>query len=34
MTYNVVLISAAQHSDSVIHIYTFFFNILFHYGLS
>ena len=28
-----VLISTVQHSDSVIHMYTFF-NILFHYGLS
>ena len=27
-------ISAIQHSDSVIHIYTLFFIILFHYGLS
>ena len=27
-------ISAVQHSDSVIHIYTLFFIILFHYGLS
>ena len=34
MIYNVVPISAVQQSDSVIHIYTFFFNILFHYGLS
>ena len=25
MIYNVVLISAVQQSDSVIHIYTFFF---------
>ena len=24
LVYNVVLISAVQHSDSVIHIYTFF----------
>ena len=34
LIYNVVLISAIQQSDSVIHIYTFFFNILFHCGLS
>ena len=34
LIYSVVLISAVQQSDSVIHIYTFFFNILFHYGLS
>ena len=33
MIYN-VLISAEQQSDSVIHIYTFFLNIIFHYGLS
>ena len=30
LNYNVVLITAVQQSDSVIHIYTFFF----HYGLS
>ena len=29
-----MLISVVQHSDSVIHIYTLFFIILFHYGLS
>ena len=34
LIYNVVLISAVQQSDSVIHIHTFFFNIVFHYGLS
>ena len=28
LIYNVVLISAVQQSDSVIHIYTFFFKIL------
>ena len=35
MICNVVLISATQQSDSVVHIYTylFFFHILFHYGL-
>ena len=27
LIYNVVLISAVQHSDSVIHIYTFFFTL-------
>ena len=31
LIYNVVLITAVQQSDSVIHC---FFNILFHYGLS
>ena len=31
---DVALISAVQQSDSVIHIYAFFFYILFHYGLS
>ena len=34
LIYSVVPISAVQQSDSVIHIQTFFFNILFHYGLS
>ena len=34
LIYNVVPISAVQQSDSVIHIETFFFYILFHYGLS
>ena len=34
LIYNVVLISAVQQCDSVIHIYTFLFNIPFHYGLS
>ena len=29
-----VLISAIQQDDSVIHIYAFFFVVLFHYGLS
>ena len=33
LTYNVVLISAVQQSDSVIHVYILF-HILFHYGLS
>ena len=33
LIYNVVLISAVQRSDSVIHIYIVF-HILFHYGLS
>ena len=33
LIYNVVLISAVQQSDSVIHIYILF-HILFHYGLS
>ena len=33
MIYNVVLISAVQQSDSVIHTYILF-HILFHYGLS
>ena len=32
LIYNVVLVSAVQQSDSVIHIHKFF-NILFHYGL-
>ena len=31
---NVVLISALQQSGLVVHIYTFFFHILFNYGLS
>ena len=34
LTYSVVPISAVQHGDSVTHIYTVFFNILFHRGLS
>ena len=34
LIYKVVLISAVQQSDSVIHIYTFFFYILFYDGLS
>ena len=35
MIYNVMLISPVQQSDSVItHIYVFFFNFIFHYGLS
>ena len=34
MIYNVVLISALQQTDSVIHIHTFYFYTLFHYGLS
>ena len=34
LIYNVVLISAIQWSDSAIHRYTCFFNILFHYCLS
>ena len=34
LIYNVVLISAVQQSDSVIHIYTFFSMFFFHYGLS
>ena len=33
LIYNVVLIYAVQKSDSVIHIYIFFY-VLFHYGLS
>ena len=33
LAYNVVLLSAVQQSDSVIHIYILFY-ILFHYGLS
>ena len=33
LIYNVVLISAVQQSDSVVHIYILF-HILFHYGLS
>ena len=33
LIYSVVLISAVQHSDSVIHI-CILFHILFHYGLS
>ena len=32
--YNIMPVSAVQQSDSVIHIYTLFFYILFHYGLS
>ena len=34
LIYNVALSSAVQQSHSVIHIYTFLFYILFHYGLS
>ena len=35
LIYNVVLVSAVQHSDSFIHIYIYvLFYILFHYGLS
>ena len=34
LIYNVVPISAVQQSDSVIHIKTFFFYILFHCSLS
>ena len=34
LIYNIVLISAVQPIDSVIHIYPFLFYILFHYGLS
>ena len=34
LIYNIVLISAVQPIDSFIHIYTFLFYILFHYGLS
>ena len=37
MTCNVVLISAVQQSDSVIHTYMYLdmlFHVLFHYGLS
>ena len=34
LIYNVVPISAIQQTDSVLHIYTFFFNTLFHHGLS
>ena len=35
LIYNVVLISAVQQSDSIIHMYALFFNILLsHYGLS
>ena len=33
LSYNVVLVSAVQQSDLVIHIYILF-HILFHYGLS
>ena len=29
-----VIVTALQQSDSIIHVYTFFFNILFPYGLS
>ena len=29
-----MLISVVQHSDSVIYVYIYFFNILFLYGLS
>ena len=31
---NVVLISTVQQNDSVTHMHTFFFRVLFHYGLS
>ena len=34
LIYNVVPVSAIQQTDPVLHIYTFFFNILFHHGLS
>ena len=34
LIYNVVLISAVQQSDLVIRRQTFFFYIIFHYGLS
>ena len=34
LIYNAVATSPVQQSDSVIHIETFFFYILFHYGLS
>ena len=34
LIYSVVPLSSVQQSDSVIHIYTFFFYIMFHYGLS
>ena len=35
LIYNVVSISAVQHSDSVIHVYIHtLFHILFHHGLS
>ena len=33
VVYNVVLVSAVQHNDSVIYVYILFY-ILFHYGLS
>ena len=33
LIYNIVFISAVQQSGSVMHIWTFFFYILFHYGL-
>ena len=34
LIYNVALIYAVQQSDPVLYGYTFFFYILFHYGLS
>ena len=34
LIYNAVLISAAQQSDSVIHVIYILFHILFHYGIS
>ena len=34
LLYNIVLISAVQQSDSVMHIYVLLLNILFHYDLS
>ena len=33
LIYNVVLISGVQQRELVIHTYTYFFHILFHYGL-
>ena len=33
LIYNIVFISAVQQSGSVMHIWTLFFYILFHYGL-
>ena len=34
LIFNIVLVSAIQQNDSVIHIYTYFFHMIFHYGLS
>ena len=34
LLYNIVLISAVQQSDSVMHIYVLLLNILSHYDLS